>query len=165
MTHPASATPGYHSRRSRHRACVRGGHPTGCCECFEHVHARHRPATDEGTLHGPESCIRGRAPGKQQGQQGPFQNGARDPAHPKCESYHYTKRPIGDGQLHQVGSFSVACHEACGLAQRHCRLPRLWRPRVALAGCVTWRDPGGTLGKTQGSLHALLSDAMVPVQL
>ena len=71
MTHPACAKLGYHSRRSRHRACVRGGHPTGCCDCFEHVHARHRPATDEGTLHGPESCIRQRALDKQQRQEGP----------------------------------------------------------------------------------------------
>ena len=81
-----------------------------------------------------------------------------------------TSRTRNDGHLHQVGSFSVACHEACGLAQRHCRLPRLWRPRVALAGCVTWHDPGGTLRKTQGSLccnwaHALLSDATVPAQV
>ena len=81
-----------------------------------------------------------------------------------------TSRTRSDGHLHQVGSFSVACHEACGLAQRHRRLPRLWRPRVALAGCVTWHDPGGTLKKTQGSLscnlaHALLSDAMVPAQV
>ena len=101
---------------------------------------------------------------------GRSRNGARDLAHPKCESYHYTKRPIGDSQLHQVGSFSVACHEACGLAQRHCRLPRLWRPRVALAGCVTWHDPGDTLRKTRGSLccnwaRALLPDAMVPAQV
>ena len=34
MTHPACAMLSYHSRgrRSQHRACVRGGHPTGCCE-------------------------------------------------------------------------------------------------------------------------------------
>ena len=62
-----------------------------------------------------------------------------------------TSRTRSDGHWHQVGSFSVACHEACGLAKRHCRLPRLWRPRVALAGCVTWH-PGGALRKTQGSL-------------
>ena len=80
-----------------------------------------------------------------------------------------TSRTRIDGHLHQVVSFSVACHEARGLAQRHRRLPRLWRPRVALAGCVTWHS-GGALRKTQGSLccnwaHALLSDATVPAQV
>ena len=44
----------------------------GNCPYFEHVHATHLPATDESTLHGPQSCMRERAPDKQQGQEGPF---------------------------------------------------------------------------------------------
>ena len=83
MTHPASSKLGYDSRRKRHRACVRGRHPTGCCENFEHLHARHRPATDEGTLHGPEPCMRERAPDKQQGQDGPIREWNLGPRAPE----------------------------------------------------------------------------------
>ena len=80
-----------------------------------------------------------RAPDKQQGQEAPFREwnpGLRAPE-------------VTATGTRYVGGFSVACHEACGLAQRHCRLPRLWRPRMALARCVTWH-PGGTLRRHKG---------------
>jgi hypothetical protein len=134
--------------------------------------ARHRPATDGVTSHGPGPRMREGSPDMNREQLRRAVPGI-DSGTPRTRSANHTtrtERPIDAGRSHQVASCSVACHEASELAQRHCRLPRLWRPRVALAGCVTWHDPGGTLRRTKGSLfchwaHALVSDAMVPAQV